>query len=65
MAKPAVQKAGLAGANWMTICRGSESKAREIFARQLALYSVGRFRLIDSRGNILEERKAEPRFCYN
>jgi hypothetical protein len=53
-----VQKAGLAGQNWTTVCRGPEDKAREAFQRTLKLYSVGRFRLVDGNGVILEERKA-------
>ena len=60
-----VQKSGLAGLTWTTVCRGDEHKAREIFRRQLELYSVGRFRLLDSQGQILEERKAQPRFLAN
>ena len=60
-----VQKSGLAGINWITVCRGDESKARQIFERQLQLYSVGRFRLVDARGQVLEERRAELRFFAN
>ena len=60
-----VQKAGLAGTNWTTICRGSEAKAREVFGRQLQLYSVGRFRLLDADGRVLEEQKATPLFSNN
>lgn len=60
-----VQKAGLAGMNWTTICRGDEAKAREIFERQLRLYSVGRFRIVDSQGKVVEEKKAYPLFSNN
>ncbi len=60
-----VQKAGLAGENWKTICRGSEAWAREILQRQLRLYSVGRFRLVDPNGKVIEERKAVPLFSDN
>jgi hypothetical protein len=60
-----VQKSGLAGQNWTTVCRGPEEKAREIFLRQVQLYSVGRFRLLDPNGRILEERKATPLFSAN
>jgi hypothetical protein len=60
-----VQKSGLAGQNWTTICRGSEDKAREIFHRQLRLYSVGRFRLVDAEGKVIEEGKAQPLFSAN
>jgi hypothetical protein len=60
-----VQKAGLAGQNWTTVFSGSEVRAREIFERQLRLYSIGRFRLLDPTGKIIEERKAQPQFCFN
>jgi hypothetical protein len=60
-----VQKAGLAGLNWTKVCRGPEQKAREIFLRQLRLYSVGRFRLLAPDGRILEEGKATPLFSNN
>jgi len=57
-----VQKAGLAGRLWTTVCRGDEIKAREILERQVRLYSVGRFRLVDQNGAVVEERKALPLF---
>lgn len=60
-----VQKAGLNGQNWSTVCRGSETQARDIFLRQLKLYSVGRFRLLDPNGVVLEDRKAAPLFSDN
>lgn len=60
-----VQKSGLAGVNWITICRGDENKARTIFKRQLDLYSIGRFRLLDAQGQVLEERKAQLQFFAN
>jgi hypothetical protein len=60
-----VQKAGLAGENWTTVCRGPEAKAREVFHRQLRLYSVGRFRLLAPDGRIVEESKAAPLFSRN
>jgi hypothetical protein len=60
-----VQKAGLAGMNWKTVCRGPEAKAREIFQRSLRLYSVGRFRLLGPDGRVLEEREATPLFSAN
>ena len=47
------------------MCRGNEAKAREIFQRQLQVYSVGRFRLLDGDGRVLEERKALPLFSTN
>jgi len=57
-----VQKAGLAGRLWTIVCRGDEIKAREILERQVRLYSVGRFRLVDHNGAVVEERKALPLF---
>ena len=60
-----VQKSGLAGVNWTTICRANEDKAREIFKRQLDLYSIGRFRLVDAQGQVLEDRKAQLRLFAN
>jgi hypothetical protein len=60
-----VQKAGLAGTNWTTVCRGPEAKAREVFLKQVQLYSVGRFRLLDAEGKVIEERKAAPLFSAN
>jgi hypothetical protein len=60
-----VQKAGLTGTNWVTVARGPEAKARETFERQLRLYSVGRFRLLDASGQVIEERKAYPLFSPN
>ena len=61
-AEYAVQKSGLAGLNWTVVCRGDEAKAREVFARQVRLYSVGRFRLVDHTGAVVDERKATPLF---
>jgi hypothetical protein len=60
-----VQKAGLAGTQWTTICRASEQKARAIFQRQLRLYSVGLFRLVAPDGKIVAEGKAAPLFSNN
>jgi hypothetical protein len=60
-----VQKSGLAGTTWTTVCRGPEAKAREVFHRQIQLYSVGRFRLLDAAGRVIEERKATPLFSAN
>jgi hypothetical protein len=60
-----VQKAGLVGDGWKTVCRASEAQAREIFQRQLRLYSIGRFRLVDPNGKIVEEKKAVPLFSNN
>ena len=60
-----VQKAGLAGTQWKTVCRGPEAKAREIFQRQVKLYSVGRFRLLDAAGIVIDERRAAALFSDN
>ncbi len=60
-----VQKSGLVGQDWKTICRGPEAKAREVFLRQLRLHSVGRFRLLDAGGRVVEEGKSRPLFSDN
>jgi hypothetical protein len=60
-----VQKAGLVGENWTTVCRAAEAKAREIYLRQVRLYSVGRFRLVDPSGRVVEQAKATPLFGNN
>jgi hypothetical protein len=57
-----VQKAGLAGTVWKMVYRGPEAKAREVFRRQLRLYSVGRFRLLDPDGRCVEKGRARPLF---
>jgi hypothetical protein len=60
-----VQKSGLVGINWTTVCRGPEPKARDIFQRQLKLYSVGRFRILAPDGKVVAESKAAPLFSNN
>ncbi len=60
-----VQRAGLAGMNWTTVCRAPEEQARETFLRQVRLYTVGRFRLLGPDGKVIEERKALPLFSDN
>lgn len=61
-----VQRAGLAGAEWKTVCENrNEEYAREIYRKQLQLYSVGRFRLLDPTGKVIEEGKATPLFSNN
>jgi hypothetical protein len=57
-----VQKAGLAGMNWKRAYRGPEAKAREVYLRQLRLYSVGSFRLLAPDGRCVEQGKARPLF---
>ena len=61
----AAKAASLTGQNWTTVCRGSEAKAREVFLRQVQLSSVGRFRLLDGDGRVVEERQAERLFSAN
>jgi hypothetical protein len=60
-----VQKAGLSGGEWKTVCRATEAKAREVYLRQLRLYTIGRFRLLGPDGRVLEEGKALPPFSRN
>ena len=60
-----VQKSGLAGVNWTVVCHGPEHKAREIYHRQLRVYSVGRFRLLAPDGQVIEEATATPLFNEN
>lgn len=61
-----VQKASLAAGEWKTVSRNTtENQAREIYLRQLKLYSVGRFRLISPDGKVLAEEKASPLFSRN
>ena len=57
-----VHKAGLAGQNWSLVYRGSEAQARQVFLRQLQLYSVGRFRLLDPDGKVVQEGRVSPVF---
>lgn len=61
-----VQRAGLTGNEWKTVCTNmNESYAREVYEKQLKLYSVGRFRLLDPTGKVLAEEKATPLFSRN
>ena len=60
-----VQKVGLQGDNWATVYRGDENKARTIYERQLRLHTIGRFRLLDGSGKVLDEQKAVPLFSSN
>jgi hypothetical protein len=57
-----VQKTGLRGQEWKTVCRGPEARAREVFQRQLRYHSIGRSRLLDPDGRVLEEGTARPLF---
>lgn len=61
-----VQRASLNAGEWKTVCtNNSEDYARNIYQKQLQLYSVGRFRLIDNDGKVLAEGKAAPLFSNN
>jgi hypothetical protein len=57
-----VQNAGLQGANWKTVCRAEEGRAREVFWRQVRYHSIGRFRLLGPDGRVVEERAARRLF---
>lgn len=61
-----VQRASLVAGEWKTVCTNSkEDYVREIYKKQLQLYSVGRFRLLDPEGKVLAEDKAAPLFSNN
>jgi hypothetical protein len=57
-----VQVTGAGGTNWTTIWRGAEAQAKEMFRRQQHFYSVGRFRLVDGNGAVVEECRVKPPF---
>lgn len=61
-----VQRAGLAGNEWKTVCtNANEAYVREVYQKQLQLYSVGRFRMLDPNDNVIAEGKAQPLFSNN
>jgi anti-anti-sigma factor len=60
-----VQKTGLKGQSCTTIYRAPEAKAREVFHRQRRLDSIGRLRLLDAQGQVIEERTVTPSFNGN
>ncbi len=60
-----VQVTGVGGTHWTTIWRGAEAQAREMYRRQQQYYSVGRFRLLDGDGIVVEECRALPLFLRN
>jgi hypothetical protein len=60
-----VQVTGIGGTNWTTIWRGAEAQAKEMFRRQQYYYSVGRFRLLDGDGAVVEECRVTPPFMRN
>jgi hypothetical protein len=53
------------GTDWTTIWRGAEAQAKEMFRRQQQVYSVGRFRLVDASGTVVDECKIQPPFMRN
>ncbi len=57
-----VQRTGLQGREWKTVCRAPEARARDVFQRQLRYYSIGRFRLLGPDGRVIEECTARPLF---
>lgn len=61
-----VQRAGLGGSTWQTICRNPSRKyAEDILARQVRLASLGTFRLVSPDGEILSEQTVRPLFSNN
>ena len=57
-----VQITGVGGTHWTTIWRGAEARAKEMYRRQQQFYSVGRFRLVDGNGAVVDECRATPPF---
>ena len=50
--------------NWQTVYRSSdETKAREIFERQVQVHCTGKFRLLDPAGNVVKLEQARPLFA--
>lgn len=61
-----VQRAALVGNEWKTVCtNANEAYAKEVYERQLKLYSVGRFRLLDPDNKVIAEGQARPLFGSN
>jgi hypothetical protein len=61
-----VERSGLAGKEWTTICRHSSREyAQDVLDRQVRLASVGLFRLLAPDGTILIEKTARPLFSDN
>ena len=58
-----VQRAGLNGDRWQTVCRGQEPQARTVFQKQLTLSSIGRFRLVRPDGSVAAQENAKPLFA--
>ncbi len=57
-----VQVTGVGGTNWTTVWRGAEAQAREMYRRQQHFYAVGRFRLLDASGAVVDECRVTPPF---
>ncbi len=61
-----VQRAGLGGKEWKTVCTNPDEKyAKEVYEKQLKLYSVGQFRLIGPDDKVIAEGRATPLFSNN
>ena len=61
-----VQRAGLAGTEWKTVCTNpNETYVREVYKKQLEIYSIGRFRILGPDGKVIEEGQAKPLFSNN
>lgn len=61
-----VQRAGLQGDKWQTVCTNpNKDYAEEIYQKQLLMYSIGRFRLLDPNDKVIKEGKAAPLFSRN
>lgn len=58
-----VQRAALNSTEWKTVCRNkNKDYAKKVFDKQLQVYSMGQFRLIDPEGLVLEKEEARPLF---
>jgi len=61
-----VQRAGLGGKEWKTVCtNANEAYAKEVYQKQLELYSVGQFRLLGPDDKVIAEGRATPLFSKN
>ena len=61
-----VQRAGMGAAKWQTVCHNSsKAYAEDILAKQLKVSCVGKFRLVDPNGSVLQEQQAKMLFGVN
>lgn len=59
-----VQKSGLGSTTWKTVCtKDNYPDALKVYEKQLELYSVGKFRIIDAEKKVICEKQAS--FSYN